>query len=229
MTAKIKPTNAQVKTYIATRYTINPVTGCWNWNLAVDRNGYPYMSQYVEKKSVKFGQLHRLVYKAYNGKILKSTPVIRHTCNNRGCINPAHLICGTTQQNVHDAIAANTHISSQTKGGSVRRRFNDHQRADIRTRIAAGESYYSIAKYYLTSISTIRGYALRDEMKHNQPALSDHQKEELIARIATGKETGRALAKFYGIKESTVAYYKHKMRKQAAAEKIDILPSPEYK
>lgn len=43
--------------------------------------------------------LHRFVYAVYNNKHLTQKDVIMHTCDNRICINPKHLVLGTIQTN----------------------------------------------------------------------------------------------------------------------------------
>lgn len=49
-------------------------------------------------------RLHRLVYCSHNGFELKDIAglVIRHTCDNPRCINPKHLLSGTTADNNRD-------------------------------------------------------------------------------------------------------------------------------
>lgn len=45
---------------------------------------------------------HRTAYKIKNGDIPEGK-VIRHTCDNSKCINPAHLLIGTQEENINDA------------------------------------------------------------------------------------------------------------------------------
>ena len=47
---------------------------------------------------------HRLSYEYHKGPI-PDGQVIRHTCDNPTCINPAHLLAGTQAQNIQDAAA----------------------------------------------------------------------------------------------------------------------------
>lgn len=53
--------------------------------------------------------LHRMVYAEHNGLALADLEgkVIRHTCDNTRCINPAHLIEGTPQDNMNDKVERN--------------------------------------------------------------------------------------------------------------------------
>ena len=45
---------------------------------------------------------HRYMYEKIYGKI--SSEVLRHTCDNRWCINPSHLIEGTHADKVKDRV-----------------------------------------------------------------------------------------------------------------------------
>lgn len=47
--------------------------------------------------------LHRIVLAGKLGRELEEYEVTRHTCDNRRCINPEHLIVGSAGDNVRDA------------------------------------------------------------------------------------------------------------------------------
>lgn len=151
-------TKATIKSYIQNRYTINEASGCWEWNLTTDRGGYARMNYKENGKWKVLTGLHRHVFLAYNGKLLKSTPVVRHTCNNPSCINPAHLIRGTHKDNVDDSIAANTHASLHQ---NEVRRLTPDERNQVYTLLHQGESMYSIAKMFNSSTSNIFMYKHR--------------------------------------------------------------------
>lgn len=90
---------------------------------------------------------HRVVYVQAHGLNLADIhgKVIRHTCDNPGCINPDHLLAGTQRQNIHDCIARN-----QSSKNS--RRFGDAEVAAIRQERG---SLQTIATKYATSVSVI--------------------------------------------------------------------------
>lgn len=85
-----------------TRFEISP-TGCWN---VIGRK--PNASGYYEANN-RTGcdrLLHRISYKlAFND--LKPEEVVRHQCDNRGCINPEHLLKGSHADNVRDRVERN--------------------------------------------------------------------------------------------------------------------------
>jgi hypothetical protein len=59
---------------------------------------------------IKYGndsyQAHRISYIIFNGPI-KSDQVVRHTCDNKYCVNPKHLILGTQADNLRDMVKRN--------------------------------------------------------------------------------------------------------------------------
>lgn len=51
---------------------------------------------------------HRVSYALANGTLPKAS-VVRHTCDNPPCVNPAHLLAGTQKENMADRKARKRH------------------------------------------------------------------------------------------------------------------------
>lgn len=66
---------------------------CWVWRGDKQRNGYGRLAKH---------KAHRLSYELHFGEIPKGM-VIRHSCDNKLCVNPEHLKLGTYSQNLKEA------------------------------------------------------------------------------------------------------------------------------
>ncbi len=84
---------------------------------------------------------HRHTYALHHGSV-PSTAVVRHTCDNPPCCNPAHLIEGTQRENIHDAVHRGRLARGERSGTRV---LTDDKAREIYARAARGESYRSIA------------------------------------------------------------------------------------
>jgi hypothetical protein len=72
---------------------------CWNWS----PEGSPLLYPYLEYGGHRIGA-HVATYLHFNGEIPLGNE-IRHTCDNRRCCNPAHVIVGTRLDNVRDMVS----------------------------------------------------------------------------------------------------------------------------
>ena len=83
-----------------TKYTVNPVTFCWEWTGSRDRDGYGRMVGSVNGQRW-FAFAHRKSFEFHKTKIPDQMQVLHH-CDNPCCINPEHLYLGTPKENGED-------------------------------------------------------------------------------------------------------------------------------
>lgn len=73
---------------------------CWEWRASLDGRGYGQFSI----KTGRNVRAHRFSYTICCGKIPKDLFVL-HRCDNRKCVNPAHLFLGDAGDNIRDCFA----------------------------------------------------------------------------------------------------------------------------
>jgi DNA-binding XRE family transcriptional regulator len=121
---------------------------CWEWKAGKAR-GYGVVGVTENGKSKNWGA-HQLSYHLVNGVIPKGH-VVRHTCDSKGCVNPAHLINGTPQENSIDAALRNRFTNQVLTPDDVQ---------NIRALVAEGRyTQKEIADFYGVTHTAI--YAIR--------------------------------------------------------------------
>src|SRR5579862_2596977 len=121
-------------------YTVDPETGCWNWNGTLNRKGYGQIASAIGNS----GNLaHRASYVRAKG-LIPAGMTTDHLCRNRRCVNPEHLELVTNTENIR-------------RGSGTKLDVN--QVHAIRKRLKAGETQVSLAKEFGVTQTNIQAIA----------------------------------------------------------------------
>ena len=94
---------------------------CWEWQAGLNNKGYGSF-----RFEGKIHTAHRFSYLLNVGEIPEGH-VVRHKCDNRCCVNPAHLETGTCSQNNQDMVnrgRRRTRYTSATAAITTRKTSN---------------------------------------------------------------------------------------------------------
>jgi len=83
----------------AAKYTINLETDCWEWQAALDRDGYGCFRFTHEQGNKSWGKAYVFAYEYFVAPVPDQMQ-LDHECRNRACVNPDHLRVVTLVDNV---------------------------------------------------------------------------------------------------------------------------------
>lgn len=113
---------------------------CWEWR-ASKRNGYGQINAISIGLSSTEGA-HRISFYIKHGHFPK---VVRHICDNPSCVNPAHLLGGTHQDNTDD-MWARGRGNPQRGEASWFATMDEKQVREIRNKFSRGARACDIAR-----------------------------------------------------------------------------------
>ena len=121
--------------------------GCWNWQSTLNRAGYGKF--WFDGRTAL---AHRVSYQLHKGEIPAGLQ-IRHACDNKRCINPAHLSVGTGKENARDALDRGNYRRGAENG---RAKLTERDVEMIRDARAQGQTQQAIADEFGVSKSAIQ-------------------------------------------------------------------------
>jgi hypothetical protein len=105
------PLDPKLKHSLYSRVIIyDDIKCCWSWTGRINSIGYGNLEY---KGEVYYS--HRIAY-AFHNKISEFELEVMHSCDNKICCNPYHLLLGTQDQNILDAMIKNRHVKGNTHG-----------------------------------------------------------------------------------------------------------------
>ena len=78
---------------------VNDITDCWEFQGGKHNIGYGML-----RDGDKMRTTHRVSYEEHNNVPIPPGLVVMHSCDNKCCVNPAHLSIGTHKDNSQDMI-----------------------------------------------------------------------------------------------------------------------------
>lgn len=135
------------------------IAKCWIWAGSTNLGGYGQLR--IKRKPV---MAHRYMYEYIHGAVPKKRHVCHH-CDNRPCVNPAHLFVGSRWDNMRDAISkgrmkcGEQHYMARLSEALVRQIRNDY---------ASGARITDLSKRFGVGPPNIHNVVNRNTWKHVQ-------------------------------------------------------------
>jgi hypothetical protein len=137
---------------------VNKTDGCWLFTGKIDRLGYGQ----IRDEAHKHTPAHRASWRLVNGPIPAGVCVL-HRCDNRRCVNPAHLFLGTIQDNKRDEVQKGRHLHGVTHWKA---RITEADVREIRLQFASGVTAKELAAKYTRTTQSIKHIVERRQWRH---------------------------------------------------------------
>ncbi len=136
-------------------YKTRARNGCWEWTKTLTVSGYGSKRFTVDKKTKSY-LTHRLIWEILFGHPGKK--LVCHHCDNRKCINPAHLFLGTYKDNYDDMFKKGRKRSDSVCSGEKnnKNRLKEHQVLEILSYKNKFSSRALATKYLVNKTSILK-------------------------------------------------------------------------
>lgn len=137
--------------------TVNEKTGCWEFCMFLDINGYGR----VNAGNGKTVFAHRTMYEEYKGSA--EGKFVLHRCDNPKCCNPEHLFLGNAKDNYDDMVSKGRH-----KRGSQlpQSKITENDVIEIRRMYSSGEKQRVIGDIFGINQATVSEICSLKKWKH---------------------------------------------------------------
>lgn len=176
---------------------------CWPWLAAKSPTGYGVFG-WDERAA------HRAAYRLLVGPIPDGL-IIRHTCDNPSCVNPAHLLTGTTADNARDAmerhrnIRGDTHPNRKLSEAKVAEILkSDEPSAVLAARYGVSETVIQLVRRGRTWADVPRTGPGRRVGNAGSAHYAAKANYEMAEAVRASNEPNTVLAKRYGVSRTTI-------------------------
>jgi len=180
---------------------------CWPWIGCWDKgSGYG-----VGRLNKKTNHAHRISYILTTGDHLDSMTVVRHTCDNRICCNPKHLLSGTHADNINDRLERKGDQKGENNFAS---KLTQDQVNEMRLLANTGIPQDVLANQFSVSNGAVSTIVNGKTWKHSfnsllvpekHRRLNREQVQSIVSNFKSGKYNQRELAEQYRISNSLVS------------------------
>lgn len=186
---------------------------CWEWTGAIDSHGYGRIRG--ELFGAEYKTAHRISWVLANAKPIPDGMVVCHTCDNRRCVNPAHLWLGTPNDNMQDKVAKGRHRTDRTRGEA--RPEAKLTEVQVRAILLDPRPYSVIGHDYGVHAQTISSIKNRQSWAHvdvdhivkpervsHRKGKSDRINDDIVREIRSSSTPGSELAERYGVSRQLI-------------------------